>query len=282
MRMPRPWPAYAALAAIVAAGLLLRLHHLRHGLPDVFHADEAQHFTSRAMRMFGGDLNPHYFQNPSGFTYLLYAVLRVGHGGGPPFDDVGRLVAQYASDPTAVYATGRAVATVLCMLAVVAVFEVGRRLWEPAAGVAAAAVLAFAFLTVTYSRYAVTDTGALLPVAVAVYAAVRAHEDGRLRYFLLAGAAVGLAVGFKYTAGLAGVTLVAAALLRVRDDRRVIARLAVGGAAAAAVFFVTTPFFFLDLPVALDQLGDQSQVADRPKLGQGEGGAGAYYLRSLS
>lgn len=282
MRVPRPWPAYAALAAIVAAGLLLRLHNLRHGLPDVLHSDEALHFTSRAMEMFGGDLNPHYFENPSAFTYLVYAALRVGHGGGVPFDDVGGLVAQYRSDPSVAYATGRVIATVLCMLGVVAVFDAGRRLWGPAAGVAAAGVLAFAFLTVAYSRYAVTDTGALLPVAVATYGAVRAYEDGRLRYFALTGAAVGLAVGFKYTAGLVGVPLLAAAVLRVRRDRRMIAGLALAGVAATATFFVTTPYFFLDLPVAVDQLGEQSAAAGKRKLGQGEGDPVTYYLRSLT
>lgn len=281
MRMSRPWPAYAALAVIVAAGLLLRLHNLRHGLPDVFHSDEALHFTSRAMRMFEGDLNPHYFENPSAFTYLIYVVLRIGHGGGVPFDDVRGLVAEFAVDPTTAYATGRVIATVLCMLGVVAVFETGRRLWGAAAGVAAAAVLAFAFLTVAYSRYAVTDTGALLPVALAVYAAVRAYEHGGLRYFALGGVAVGLAVGFKYTAGLAGVPLLAAALLRLREDRRAIAGLLIAGLSATAAFFVTTPYFFLEIPVALDQLGEQSDAAAKPKLGQGEGGAAGYYLRSL-
>ena len=67
------------------------------------------------------------------------------------------------------------------MLAVLAVFLVGRRLWGAAEGVAAAGVLSFAFLPVAYSRFALTDAGVLLPVAVAVYAAIRAGEDGGLR-----------------------------------------------------------------------------------------------------
>ena len=142
------WFPYVALAVVVAAGSLLRLHHLDHGLPYSYHADEALHFTTRAMGMFGGDLNPHYFENPSAFTYLLYGVLRVLHGGAPPFDDVSGLLAAYRADPSVAFLTGRVLAVVLCMAAVVAVFEVGRRLWNPATGVAAAAILAFAFLTV--------------------------------------------------------------------------------------------------------------------------------------
>ncbi|CAA9470146.1 MAG: hypothetical protein AVDCRST_MAG38-1234 [uncultured Solirubrobacteraceae bacterium] len=282
MRALRTWLPYVALAAIVAAGSLLRLHHLGHGLPYSYHADEALHFTTRAMEMFGGDLNPHYLENPSAFTYLLYTVLRLLHGGGPPFDDVSGLLAAYRADPSIAYETGRAIAVVLCMLGVLAVFLVGRRLWNPATGVVAAAVLAFAFLTVSYSRYALTDTGVLLPVAVAVYAAVRAHDDGRLRWYAVAGAAVGLAVGFKYTAGLVGVPLLAAALLRRPREWRALAGLALSGVAAVAVFFLTTPYFFLDLSVALDQLGEQSDAASVRKLGQGEGGPVGYYLGSLT
>ena len=281
MEASRRWFPYLALAAIVAAGGLLRLHHLDHGLPYSYHADEALHFTTRAMAMFGGDLNPHYFQNPSAFTYLVYAVLRVVHGGAPPFDDVAALLAAYRDDPTVAFETGRAIAVVLCMAGVVGVFEAGRRLWSPAVGVVAAAVLAFSFLTVSYSRYALTDTGVLLPVAIAIFAAVRAYEDGRLRWFVLAGAAVGLAVGFKYTAGLVGVPLLAAALARRPWEWRPVLGLALSGIAALAVFFVTTPYFFLELPLALDQLGEQSDAASVPKLGQGEGGPVGYYLGSL-
>ena len=282
MRALRTWFPYVAVAVIVAAGSLLRLHNLDHGLPYSYHADEALHFTTRAMEMFGGDLNPYYFENPSAFTYLLYAVLRVMHGGAPFFDDVSGLLAAYRTDPSVAFLTGRVLAVALCMVAVVAVFLVGRRLWNPATGVAAAAILAFAFLTVSYSRYALTDTGVLLPVAVAVYAAIRAHEDGRLRWFLVAGAAVGLAVGFKYTAGLVGVPLLAAALLRRPREWRLLAGLALSGVAALAVFFVTTPYFFFDLPIALDQLGEQSDAANMRKLGQGESDPVGYYLGSLT
>ncbi|HEX8104031.1 MAG TPA: glycosyltransferase family 39 protein [Solirubrobacteraceae bacterium] len=273
MRSPRPWPAYAALAVILGAGLALRLYHLGHGLPVVYHADEAQHFTTRAVRMLGGDLNPHYFDNPSAFTYLIYVALRALHDW-----PAGR----YLAHPTPAFETGRAIATVLCLLGVAGVFAVGRRLWDDAAGVAGAAVLAFAFLTVAYSRLAVTDAGALLPAVAAVYAAVRAHEDGRLRWFALGGAAVGLAVGFKYTAGLAGVPLVLAAALRVRGEPRVLAGLALSAVLAALVFVATTPYFALDLGAALDDLRTQSRAASHAKLGQDDGSGVLFYLRSLT
>src|ERR687883_450171 len=65
-----------------------------------------------------------------------------------------------------------------------ALFLVGRRLFGVAVGLVAAALLTFAFLPVTYSRIAVTDVGAFLPVAVAVWAALRVWEEGRLIHYL--------------------------------------------------------------------------------------------------
>ena len=277
------WPAYLALAVILVGGVAVRVMSLHHGLPWTYHADETFHFVTRAIDMLGGDtLNPGYFENPTAYTYLVYAALRVTEGGGFLWRDVDGILSAFAADPTFAFETGRIITVTLCMLAVVAVFAVGRRLWGPAEGVAAAAVLAFAFLPVAYSRFALTDTGVLLPVAAAVYGAIRASEDGGLRWFAFAGAAVGLAVAFKYTAGLAGVPLLVAAGLRARSDRRAVAGFALATGVGALVFFVTNPFFVFDVRDALTQLGEQSEAASEPKLGQGDRSGPGYYLDSLT
>src|SRR5687767_709553 len=169
--------------------------------------------------MFGSDLDAGYFRNPSAFTYAIHFVLRTEYMVLGLVDAPRNAVRDCMSDPSGVYLTGRVLATMLCMLSVVAVYAVGRRLWGAAEGLAAAAVLAFAFLPVAYSRYALTDVGALLPVTIAVYCAVRVQQTGRLWYFALGGAAVGLAVAFKYTAGLLVAPLVVAAVT-VADRRR--------------------------------------------------------------
>jgi hypothetical protein len=147
----------------------------------------------------------------------------------------------------------------------------------------AAAVLAFAFLPVAYSRVAVTDVGALAGVALALMWSVRAAEDGRARDFVLAGGAAGLAIAFKYTAGLALAPLAVAALSRLRADRaRPLAWLALGGLAAAAVFALLNPYVFGSLGDWWRDLRDQADVAagDR-KPGQESGGV-SYYLDSLT
>ena len=109
----------------------------------------------------------------------------------------------------------------------------------------AAALLSFAFLPVAYSRVAVTDVGALAGVALALLWAVRAADGGRSRDYALAGAAAGLAISFKYTAGLVLLPLGIAALARLRaDGLRAVGGLVLGGALAALVFVLLNPYLF--------------------------------------
>src|SRR5436190_1198805 len=151
-------PANAALLLILLLGAGVRLLHNTYGLPYVYNIDEGSHFTNRAVGMFGGSGDPGYFQNPSAFTYLVHLALRFQYGPAHliPFANYDGVIKQYGHDPTAIYRTGRTLAALLCVLGVIAIYWVGRRLWGTFEGLAAAGVLSFAFLPVAYSRIAVT------------------------------------------------------------------------------------------------------------------------------
>jgi dolichyl-phosphate-mannose-protein mannosyltransferase len=278
-------PAHAVLLVIVVVGLALRLLHNTYGLPYVYNIDEGSHFTNRAVGMFGGSGDPGYYQNPSAYTYLIHLALRFQFGPAHliPFGHYAKAVHQYGHDPTTIYRTSRALAAVLCILGVLAVFWVARRLWGTLEALAAAGVLSFAFLPVAYSRVAVTDVGALLPVAFATFCAVRVYEEGRRKHYLIGGAMAGLAIGFKYTAGLVLLPLLIAAAARVLRERRAIVNGLLMLVAALAVFFVTNPYVFIHFSDAWHQLKGEEQLAGKfAKLGQeGQNGPG-YYLDSLT
>src|SRR4051812_28604369 len=235
--------------------------------------------------MFWQDLDPGYYQNPATYTYLVYALLRVMYGPlGFAFDlPFGNVTDQFDKNPTQIWIAARTLAAVLCMGGVAATYWAARRLWGVREGLAAAAVLAFAFLTVAYSRVAVTDVGALIGVALSIGFAVSAHRRGGMRWFLAAGAAAGLAISFKYTAGLALLPVAIAALARVRiDGWRALAGLAAAAVLAAVVFVVLNPYLFRSFDSWWSDLRDQAEVArDQPKPGQGSGGV-SYYLDSLT
>src|SRR3954468_5001004 len=166
-RLARPAPLLLAL--ILAGGLLLRLWHNDYGLPFIWGIDEGSHFANRAVDMFREGFDPGYYQNPAGYTYLVYGVLRAMYGPLGFHLAFGNVTDQFNQAPTAIWVTARSVAAVLCMLGVAATYFAARRLWGVREGLVAAAVLAFAFLPVSYSRIAVTDVGSLLGVALAVW-----------------------------------------------------------------------------------------------------------------
>jgi hypothetical protein len=273
------------LALILAAGFALRIWNIDYGLPFIYSVDEETHFASRAVQMFWQDFDPGYYQNPAAFTYVLYAVLRVIYGPlGFVFDlPYGNVTDQFDKDPTEIWIAARTLAAVLCMLGVAATYWAGRRLWGVREGLVGAAVLSFAFLPVAYSRVAVTDVGALMGVALALMWSARAAADGRTRHYALAAAASGLAISFKYTAGLVLLPLGIAALSRVRaDGPRALGALALGGGVAALVFVVLNPYLFGSFDRWWTDLRDQADVAaNERKPGQESGGV-SYYLGSLT
>ncbi len=291
--------AWVILAVIVVVGLWLRLLHNGYGLPYVYNFDEANHFTNHAVSTFDSTLDPLYYQNPSGYTYLIVVALHLVYGVLGLHLKGGSVVHQFALDPSPIYRIARGLSAVLAMAGVVVTFLVARNRFGVRVALVAAALLTFAFLPVTYSRIAVTDVGTFLPVVVAVWAALRVLDDGRLRWYLLSGAAVGAACGFKYTAGLAILPVLLAGALRLwagRADWRMRERGALGrlvgrievrhllGAIAAlvVVFAITTPYFFVHLHVALYQLKTQAQAAGgSEKLGQTQQGGLSYYISSL-
>src|SRR5262245_21719133 len=147
--------------------------------------------------MFWRDLDPGYYQNPAAYTYLVYALLRVMYGPlGFLFDlRFANVTDQFDKNPTDIWIAARTLAAGLCMVGVAATYWAARRLWGIREGLVAAALLAFAFLPVAYSRVAVTDVGALIGVALSLGFAVRAYEAGRPRVARARGLRGGLAGG---------------------------------------------------------------------------------------
>jgi 4-amino-4-deoxy-L-arabinose transferase-like glycosyltransferase len=270
------------LALILVAAFALRVWNIDYGLPFVYSIDEGSHFTSRAVEMFWQDFDPGYYQNPAAYTYLVYGLLRAMYGPlGSIFDlQFANVTEQFDKNPTEIWIAARTLAAGLCVGGVAATYWAARRLWGVREGLVAAAVMAFAFLPVAYSRVAVTDVGALIGVALSLGLAVWAYERGRLLAFALAGAAAGLAVSFKYTAGLALLPLLIAALARPGTRRA--GALALGVGAAAAAFALLNPYLFGSLGAWWTDLRDQADVAaNDPKPGQESGGV-SYYLDSLT
>ncbi len=272
------WPA--ALAALFAGALILRLVGIKTGLPYIYNADENSHFVPRAVGMFGHSLNPDYFVNPPAYTYVVHLLYLLRWGTDPA--TIGNA---YATDPTTAFVIARAAsATLGAMAAVLTAIAAARLFADRRVGILAGALLAVAFLAVHYSHFALNDAPTMAPLALSLVGVAGIYRTGRLREYLLAGAALGVAIATKYTAGILVVTIVAAALASPVPQPRW-RNLAVCAGLVVAGFLVFNPYALLDHHGFIDGLQKQTETAagdEGGKLGLASTSGWLYYLETFT
>ncbi|MHB8492509.1 MAG: glycosyltransferase family 39 protein, partial [Solirubrobacteraceae bacterium] len=277
--------AWVALATLLACALALRLWGIRHGLPYAYNIDEADQFVSRAVRMTGLHLNPHYFANPPALTYLLHVLFMLRFGGHAATERA------FSQHPAEVYLIARITVAVLGALALWLLYLLGARLFGRLVGLLAAALLAVAFLPVFYAHLALNDVPMLVPLLLSLIGSAGIMRTGNTREYLLAGVGLGLATATKYTAGIALLALCAAVAMRGlapatgRSERRqALEGLALAAVLAALAFLLANPYALLDSHSFLAELGHERSVASEAagKLGAPQEPTIVYYLWSFT
>ena len=286
-RRPRwlRFPGGAALGWILLGALVLRLWSLKHGLPYVYNTDEEQHFVPKAVAMIGGSLDPKYFENPPGLTYLLFAVFKLRFHAGFPFGSHGFLHS-FRHDPTAVFETARFVVALLGTLVVGLVYWAGSRFYERRVGLTAAVLMACAFLPVFYSKQALNDVATLVPLTVGLVACLFVYQEGRWWQWALAGGAVAVATDVKYTAGAMAALVALAGILRLVERRETLGDFVKGAVLAAVVFGVVVialdPYALVHFSLFKHQVaGEAGTASGSAKIGQTNEPGWIYYLWTL-
>ncbi len=238
---------WVVLAAILLFALALRAYGTNYGLPYVYHPDEPA-IVDRALQIERtGDLNPHWFNYPTLYTYaqtLLIVILR----------PVARAWASWRGitlDPLVwqgiIYQAGRLLTALIGTFTVAVVYGIGERLFNQRVGLWAAFILATTALHIEHSHYITTDVPAAFFVALCLYFAARALEDHTLRCLTLSALMAGFAAGAKYNAGLVLVTTGVAFLATRRDwDELIDPAVILIPLAALGGFLLSTPYALLD------------------------------------
>src|SRR5579862_7383611 len=266
-----------AVVLLLVACLLLRLWGIKQGLPYSYNSDEATHFVPVAIGFFGHDLNPHYFLNPPGYSYLLYVVFELWFG------SADAVRSAFTTDPTSVFVLARVVSAVLGTVAVWLTYLAGERFFNRTVGLLAAAILGVAFLPVFYSHLALNDVPTLAPVALSLYGSAGVVRFGRTRDYALAGLAVGVAAATKYTGGITLVCLLAACICdaAAAGAGRALRRCLLALALALGGFLLANPYAVLDPSAFFSGVSQQASLAagtDPVKLGSNPGSGITYYL----
>ena len=134
------------LLLVLLFGVGIRLYGVDYDLPYIYDQDEPM-FVTRSLSMLKNyDPNPHWFGPPASTTmYLLagtYAAIFVGGRIGGFFHDAADFRNLYYSDPSIFYLSGRIWSVLFGVASIWLVYKIGKRLFGPAAGLIAAAILA--------------------------------------------------------------------------------------------------------------------------------------------
>ena len=251
------------LVAIVAAGLAVRFWGLKFGLPVVYSRPDELLLIGVVIGFFRGDPNPHFFEYPTLYLYVLAGVYclffaRAMLAG--LVRDSAEFAASFKVNFVPFFLAARATAALLGGATVALVHAIARPLFGVTAGLLAALFMAVAFLHVRDSHYATTDVPMVFFVAAAMLAIVRVHCYRRAFDARLAGVLAGCAMGVKYNAvmlvlPMAIVEGIHAWQLR-RDWRRMLRETHLFRMAACCIlmFLAGSPYLLLDYGRALHDL----------------------------
>jgi 4-amino-4-deoxy-L-arabinose transferase-like glycosyltransferase len=234
-----------AIFGILLLGLTLRVWTIGNGIPHTVGVDEPEILQRVVNMMKSGDFNPHFFDYGGLTIYFHTAIasLRFAVGamdGQPGFNSLENV---WVGD---FLLWARVATALLGTLLVYVVFRAGLR-WGITAALVSSFVAAIHPNLVRESHFALTDTPLAFLVAMTLLTSLIASSEKRLRWFIAAGMAAGLATAVKYNGALALLMPLAAAAAAVTMPRRTVAALT-ALAAAVVTFLVAAPYSVLDLP----------------------------------
>lgn len=240
------------LVVILVANLAANLVGIDWGLPYHWHTDEK---TFNGVDMISRrSLDPQYFINPHLHLYAVAAVVGAAYAmfPGHMHFEWSRIVPltnpNHPDRPLQFWAMRltRGLSALFAVATVFVMYRIGRKHFGEATGLLAAAFLAVTMGFVELAHYATPESLLFLLALLALASFDRVLVHGRRRDYLLAGAAIGLALSTKYTVYLLAIPFLAAHLGR-RGWREGLSpagfgMLALAGLAGAGAFLAGTPY----------------------------------------
>ena len=261
------------LAVILAFAVAIRFFGINAGLP-LFPSLDEQRMIRGAMEVWEG-VTPEALGWPGTFFMLLTSLSFLVYflGGHLPatlagvtgdrvelLETVNDFYVLFYTDPTYHYLIARSWSVLFGVATVALVFLIGRRLYRPATGLVAAALLTIAPHHVLHSRLAIADVTMTFFVTAALYFSLRILHRPQNRFYWLAAAMVGLAMANKLNGAIAFLPLIFCHLAAYSNpersplnriwDRRLWTAVVI----AFGAFYLATPYLVTAPSVVLKEL----------------------------
>lgn len=256
-----------AIAALTLIGLLLRIHNIDFGMPLIVHPDEHVVVGVALAELKTGWFDPGRYTYPTFFMNLMLPALAIyyvyGHGKGywTSLDQV------QAGEP-GFYLVGRYHSAVLGALTIPLTYLLARSLLGQErgrrAGLIAGSIVAFSFIHVRESRFAVTDAPTAAVATAALVAIAGMLHRRSTRDYLVAGFLCGLAGSTKYTALPIALPFLAAHLMGRPAGSWLGKPFWIGLGAIPLGFIAGSPYALLNWRPFLQDLGWLSGFAGNP------------------
>ncbi len=179
----------------------MRYWGINFGLPHTEARPDETTIVRIAFHFFSGDLNPHYFNYPTLYMYILFllfiAYFLFGVITGR-FTSLSDLLSEYSINPTNFYLLSRFLSASLGIATIFLVYKIVKQTFNKKTALIASSYLSLTYLHVRDSHFGTTDVPATFLIIISLLFIIKTIGDGKLKNYLITGILIGLATAMKY------------------------------------------------------------------------------------
>lgn len=189
----------AILGLLFLLSIFVRFFGIDFGLPHTECRPDETTIINISLTFLNGDLNPHFFNYPSLFMYILAAIyyiyihIRLLFGATSM-----ELITEIQTNPSTFILISRGLSALFGACTVIIVYFIGRRLHNRKTGLLSAFFMSVCYLHVRDSHFGTTDIAMTFFVVCAILYILKSYEESKTGHYILAGVFCGLSTSTKY------------------------------------------------------------------------------------
>jgi hypothetical protein len=177
----------------------VRFYGINFGLPHTHCRPDEETIIMVALKFFSGDLNPHFFNYPTLYMYILfglyccYLLIHIVLGGTVP-----EFLTEIAIQPDLFYLISRSLSALLGAFTMIIVFFIAKSVFDKKTAFVSSFFISITYLHVRNSHFGTTDIAMTFFITCATLYIIKAAREKKRMDYILSGVFTGLATATKY------------------------------------------------------------------------------------